>query len=140
MFRARRKHPLSDDERGVVAVEFALVVPLVLALFVGVVFFAHLGWVRIQLNGAVHALARSCAIAAAKGAICSPAQSAQFIRHEIEPSCRLVGFDARPVPINASDPAAGNWYFVVAHCNYTGLVPKQIGFSPQLQAKAQVPI
>lgn len=56
------RHTLPADCRGGVAVEFALIAPMLLLLLFGIVEFGRLVWTQAALHSAVEAAARCAAI------------------------------------------------------------------------------
>lgn len=58
----RTRRPLRASERGVAAVEFALIVPIVMSVIIGIVEFGWAWNYRTQLNNATQIAARSYSI------------------------------------------------------------------------------
>lgn len=60
--RSNKKHRDYSSERGAAAVEFALVVPILIALVFGIIEFSHLYNAQIELTNAARVAARTMAV------------------------------------------------------------------------------
>jgi Flp pilus assembly protein TadG len=92
-----------DDSRGAVAVEFALLLPFLLALLVGMLDFALAFNAQIQVSQAAQAGARAASVGLASGVVTARAQGASPV---LGLTASKVSVDATcPTPADASATA-----------------------------------
>jgi Flp pilus assembly protein TadG len=117
---------LSRAREGVAAIEFAMLVPVLLLMFLGVVEFARMMWMQASLQAAVETAARCLSIGS-----CSNAQQT------VDTQMASYGYAAAQATVSQSTPSCG--YQVSATLPFTFVVPQLFPWNPTLSALSCYP-
>jgi Flp pilus assembly protein TadG len=131
---SRRLATLERDRRGATAVETALVLPLLLSMFFGIVEVGHLVWTVTALNMAVEDAARCASVSNASSPAITPCDTS--VHTQSYAAGRAWGMTIPASTFTLSTPSCG--YQVSASYAYTPIV-SYIPLSMTLSASACFP-
>lgn len=135
-------HRLAGD-RGAAAIEFAIVLPILLLCALGLIEFGRAVWTQATLDYAVQAASRCYALGhAVAGARCETAVQTQQYAVDQAPGLSL-STDVFNVTIEACDGAGGGVQgvkVVVPSLRFDWLVPALLPYSTTLSASACFPV